>query len=43
LDHQNNYIESLSNATKNFDVLTINLNVLRNYLFDKIIFRPITN
>jgi len=34
LDHQNNFVDTLkiiNNAAKNFDILTINLNVLHNY------------
>jgi len=34
LDHQNNFVKTLrimSNAVKNFDILTTNLSVLHNY------------
>jgi len=37
LDHQNNFVGTLkimSDAAKNFDILTINLNVLHNYFYN---------
>jgi len=48
LDHQNNYVKAwMSNAAKkkNFNILTIGLNVLHNYLdgLKKNYFRSVSN